>query len=345
MKKRLSTVKLNALVFVLLYCLMSLQAFAQTEKPFSLDESPLPAPVEPINDYAGVLDENTKQTLNRRIKNFKAKTNPPVVLAVAIVKSTGERPIYNYSLAVSRGWKIGTKDDDNPSALLFIAIDDRKYFTQVSRNLEDELPDGLIGQLQRQNLVPAFKQGDYGKGVSDTIEAYIRTIEARQSGQPVAPEANAQDGKSGSAGGLCNIVTCLIILFILMIIIFSRGGSNRNKNDRNRWGGGGGFGGGGSALPWIIGGVLGGGGGGSSSAGVLPSSKWKKGLGIAFKIEDGDDKRARAVVVIEILRRLGILDAKNDERLREYSPIIIINRLGDKVGEVTTDFDLKIKRV
>jgi uncharacterized protein len=74
------------------------------------------------------------------------------------------------------------KADDNPSALLFIAIDDRKYFTQISKDLEDELPDGQAGQLQRQYLVPAFKQGDYGKGVSDTIEAYIRTIESKGNG-------------------------------------------------------------------------------------------------------------------------------------------------------------------
>jgi uncharacterized protein len=284
MKKSFSPTKFNWLVLVLLFGLSGLQAFSQATQPFSTNESPLPAPTEPVNDFAGVLDENTKQTLNQRIKDFKAKTNPQVVLAVAIVKTTGERPIFDYSLAVSRGWKIGTKEDDNPSALLFIAIDDRKYFTQVSRNLEDELTDGIVGQLQRQYLVPAFKQGNYSKGVNDTIEAYIRTIEARGGGggQQPANTANTQTEQrpQKSSGGGCSIMTCLIILFVLMLIIFSRGSSNRNRKDRNRWGGGGGFGGGGSALPWIIGGVLGGmgndrgsssswggGGGGSSSGG------------------------------------------------------------------------------
>ena len=41
------------------------------------------------------------------------------------------------------------------------------------------------------------------------------------------------------------------------------------------------------------------------TAGVLPSEKWKTGLGIAFKIEDGEDKRARPVVIVELLRQLG----------------------------------------
>ena len=41
------------------------------------------------------------------------------------------------------------------------------------------------------------------------------------------------------------------------------------------------------------------------SAGILPSEKWKTGLGISFKIEDGDDKRARPVVAIELFASVG----------------------------------------
>ncbi len=73
------------------------------------------------------------------------------------------------------------------------------------------------------------------------------------------------------------------------------------------------------------------------SAGVLPSEKHPKGLGIALKIEDGDDKRARAVVLVELLRRLGIFGA---ETLKEYSPLPIKNRRGDWVGETRACFDL-----
>jgi L-asparaginase II len=79
------------------------------------------------------------------------------------------------------------------------------------------------------------------------------------------------------------------------------------------------------------------------SAGVLPSQKWKTGLGIALKIEDGDDQRARAVVLIELLRKLEILDSKAEDALKDYSPLAIKNRCGDKVGEVSASFDLAIE--
>lgn len=71
--------------------------------------------------------------------------------------------------------------------------------------------------------------------------------------------------------------------------------------------------------------------------GVLPSPKWKKGLGIALKIEDGDDKRARPPIAIEVLRQLGIF---RPETLSDYSPLPIKNRRGDEVGRVEANFDL-----
>ena len=71
------------------------------------------------------------------------------------------------------------------------------------------------------------------------------------------------------------------------------------------------------------------------SAAVLRSEKYPNGLGIAFKIEDGDDKRARAVVAVELLRQLDIFDA---ETLTEISPIQIKNRRGDWVGKVEAVF-------
>ncbi len=77
-------------------------------------------------------------------------------------------------------------------------------------------------------------------------------------------------------------------------------------------------------------------------AGVLPSPTWKRGLGIAFKIEDGEDKRARPVVAVEVLRQLGILDEKSLERLKKVSRPEIFNRRGDVVGEVVAKFKLNL---
>ena len=264
MTKRFDSLGANAFAAIILTLAITASVFSQNT------EAPLPPPTGPVNDYAGVLDEATKQKLNQRLTDFQRSTGNE--LAVAVVRTTGDRDIFDYSLAVARGWGVGSKGDDNPSALLLIAIDDRKYFTQVSRDLEDELPDGLVGSLQRQHLVPEFKKGNYAKGVSNTIESYISTIEQRSSGTAASPTP-VGGGKPQASGSqvFYSAFCCLVVVGIIFLIIWSNrsgGGGGKSRDDDDRWGGG--FGGGAaSALPWIIGSVI-----SSAASSSSSSSDW-----------------------------------------------------------------------
>jgi L-asparaginase II len=76
------------------------------------------------------------------------------------------------------------------------------------------------------------------------------------------------------------------------------------------------------------------------TVGVLPCEDWPRGLGLALKIEDGDDHRARPTVVIESLRQLGILADESLEAVSRYAFFPVRNRRGDVVGEVTAEFKL-----
>lgn len=271
MKKRIPPAPVRFLLTACLLWLANFSVFSQTGQPFSINESPLPAPTSPVMDYAGVLDANTKRNLEQKIVAFRDASNPKVELAVAIVPTTGEREIFDYSLAISRGWKIGSKEQDNPSALLVIAVNDRKYFTQVSKDLEDELPDALVGQLQRQNLVPAFRQQNYGKGISDTIDAYIRTIQSKQTGSAPPPtEKTEQSREKRGSTSICTIGICLIVLIFIILPLLSRSSKKRRGRDDDDWGGGGFGGGAASALPWVIGSILANSGSSSGSS----SSDW-----------------------------------------------------------------------
>lgn len=254
MRKNLAAARLPYFLAIAVMLMSAAYGYAQESQPFSLNASPLPSPTGFVNDYVGAIDAATKQQLETKLKTFKETSNPQVELAVAVVKTTGDRPIFDYSLAVARGWKIGSKLDDNPSALLFIAIDDRKFFTQVSKDLEDELPDGVVGSLQRQYLVPEFRNGNYGKGISDTIDAYISTIRNKGNAPVNAPVNRTVPMRPSVGGGsLSGTVCCAVIILVLLLIIISR----------SRGGGGGG----GSALPWIVGGLIGNALGSSSSSG------------------------------------------------------------------------------
>ena len=269
---KLSFAKINTLL-ALIFSVAVLHAYSQSPAPFSLNNSPLPPTTFAVNDYAGVLDETTKQAIEKRLIEFRKTSNPKVEIGVAIVKTTGDRPIFDYSLAVARGWGIGDKGATNSSALLFIAVDDRKYFTQVSGGLQDELSDGTVGSLQRKFLVPEFKLGNFGKGVSDTVEAYIQAINSRRAGEAApTPENVGKTSPGGLSSGVCGFIICLIVIFIILMIIFSSKTPPRGGDGNDRWRGGGFGGGTSSALPWVIGSVIANSIGSGSSSGDSGSS-------------------------------------------------------------------------
>src|SRR6266576_2476957 len=186
-------------------------------------QSPLPPPTGYVNDYAAVIDQATKQRLETTLANLDRQQQ--IQFSVVTVNTTGGKDIFDYSLAVARGWGIGSKDTQKKSLLLLVAIKDRKYFTQVSRHLEGDLPDGLVGQIQREQLVPAFKAGQYGQGLADTVETYIATVAQKQSfsTDTIFPAGSTRPpvrstGRKKSSWGSCGIIV-LVIAFILILLI------------------------------------------------------------------------------------------------------------------------------
>ena len=255
-------------------------------------QSPLPPPTGYVNDYAAVIDPATKRRLETTLANLDHQQQ--IQFSVVTVDTTGGQEIFDYSLAVARGWGIGSKDTQKPSLLLLVAIKDRKYFTQVSRHLEGDLPDGLVGQIQRERLVPAFRAGDYGKGLADTIDVYITTV-ANKNGFSTAtifpagtkPEAaRAPEAKSGNPLGSCVVISFVVAIVLIFLAIARRGGPrggsggwltwllvgsllNSGRGSRSSGWAGGGFGGLGGG-----GGGFGGFGGGGDFGGGGAGGSW-----------------------------------------------------------------------
>ena len=275
---------LSCLAFACAILLSASQvSFAQTAQ----SPIPLPSPFTPIVDNAHVIDPETKTKLGSIYLNLKQRAN--IEFAVVTVDTTDDQEIADYALAVYRGWGIGSKENDG--FLLLLAVKDRKYYTEVGYHLEGDLNDGLVGQIQRERLVPQLKKGNYSQGVSDTIQAYVATLAANRGfniegiDQSYAYRGTPEGSRGPSRGGLSSsCCTLLIILGVIILLISSikRGGGGRggggwwnlfllgsllNSGSRGGWGGsssgwsGGGFGGGGGGFGGGFGGGSAGGGG------------------------------------------------------------------------------------
>ena len=209
---------------------------------------PLPVPFNPIVDNANVIDAATRERLEAIFLNLKERAN--IEYAVLTVPTTGDQEIFDYSLAVARGWGIGSKDGEKAGLLLVVAIQDRKYFTQVSDHLEGDLPDGLVGIIQRERLVPSFRQQKYSEGILNTIQAYVATL-AQKRGFTVEgidqsfayreqqpPRGIETPQRYGWALPCCG---GLVLLGILIAVSIGSRGGPRGGGRRGGWGGGGGW--------------------------------------------------------------------------------------------------------
>jgi uncharacterized protein len=230
---------------------------------------PMPNPPTPVVDNANVIDDATEQRLNNILMNLSENKAANVEMGVVTVRTTGGQDIFDYSLAIMRGWGIGS--GDKGGLLLVVAVDDRKYFTQVSRHLEGDLPDGPVGEIQRARLVPLFKQGQYSQAISDTMETYIATLAQKRGfsvegiDQSRAYRASQPSTSRPAVGNFIkNNMFIIIIIVVIFLLLSSRGGGRGGcggggclnmlllnslfNSGRGGWGssgwGGGGFGGG-----------------------------------------------------------------------------------------------------
>ncbi len=249
-----------------------------------------------VNDFAGVIDADTKQRLETTLINLKREQK--IEFAVVTIKTTGGLDIFDYALALGRKWGIGPQEGSREGLLLLVAVDDRKYFTLVSRHLQGELTDGVVGSLQRQYLVPAFRQGDYSKGILDTTRAYIDTLAEKRGFSTEGiyapdmprrqPTRRTQNGEVVTGSTCCVIIIVIIILLVLMSSsrrgggggsgclnmlllgsLLNMGGRGGGWGDSGGWGGGGWGGGSGGD-----GGGFGGFGGGGDFDGGGAGGSW-----------------------------------------------------------------------
>jgi uncharacterized protein len=286
---------------VAMVCLFACAQVVRAQDARAYTKSPLPPPTGYVNDYANVIDATTKEHLTAILNNLKDRAD--IEFAVVTIPTTGDTPIFEYSLAVARGWGIGSKDGEKNGLLLVVAVNDHKWQVQVSRHLEGDMPDSLAGEIGRQRLTDPFRRGDYGQGITSfvqTVEATLAekrgfSVEGIDQRNAYHPTAQSQRGSStrGSTGGF-GIGTCCLIVFILFILIsMFRGRGGRGGGGGGGWlsalllanvlsnvGGGrrsssgwGGFGGGGGS-GWGGGGGFGGFGGGGDFGGGGAGGSW-----------------------------------------------------------------------
>jgi len=216
-------------------------------RPNAVAKVSFPRPQGAVSDFASVIPADTKKIMENLAEELLQKTGTAVV--VATVKTIGDSDPDTYANELYENWGIGKKGEDK-GVLIFLAVEERRVRIETGYGVEGILPDGLVGSILDEYVVPYLKQNDYGKGLLNCMLAVGQVI-AKDAGVTLGdgyvPVKTRNQSGTRKGSGLLPIIFFIIVFFLL-----SRRGGGRYS---------GGFGGGGFS------GGFGGFGGGSSGGG------------------------------------------------------------------------------
>ncbi len=186
-------------------------------------------------------------------------------IAIVTIQSLNGYPVSDFSFKLSEKWGIG-REGKNNGALILVSKDDREVFIATGYGLEGAIPDALAKRIVETQIVPAFREGNFYRGLDEATDTMIKLASG---------EYSAED-----TGGRRNSYLPFLIVILIMIFFFwlnmrrTRKYAARNGIDfwtawtllnaakgasRGSWGG---FSGGGGGFGGFGGGSFGGGGAG-----------------------------------------------------------------------------------
>jgi len=182
-----------------------------------------------VNDYAGVIDSQSANYLERLCFEVEQKTQAQI--AVVTVHSLDGSSPESYARSLFNRWGIGPKAT-NRGVLVLLAIDDHKYRIEVGTGLEAVVTDRKSAAFG-QEIVPYLRQAAYGRAlrtltrrIADALalDAHITIIDppATQEGSLASQNQFVPPPASNSNTILFIFFAVLVVMVLVVIYILRR---------------------------------------------------------------------------------------------------------------------------
>ncbi len=158
------------------------------------DVQPVPPLVGRVIDQTGTLSAAQAEALDGRLAGIERERGSQIV--VLMLASTQPEDIAAYAQRVADSWKIGRRQVGD-GVLVVVAKNDRRVRIEVAKALEGAIPDLAASRIISESITPAFKAGDYARGLNAGVDRLAARIGAE--GLP-EPEALRQAAKRPAEG-------------------------------------------------------------------------------------------------------------------------------------------------
>lgn len=126
-----------------------------------------------VTDTEGILSAEQKSALAAELKAYNDTTSNEV--AVLIVPTLQGNEPSDAAVEIGRAWGVG-KSGKNNGVLILVATEDRVVWISVGDGLEGAVPDIVAKGVVEEEMMPAFRQGEYFDGLKAGVDALEKHI-------------------------------------------------------------------------------------------------------------------------------------------------------------------------
>jgi uncharacterized protein len=159
-----------------------------------------------VNDYAGVIDDNTKSYLEGLISSIKQKAPDPIEVIVATFESLEGWKFEDFSREYGEKWRLTRQSKRDNGVIVLIAVKDGRVGIGVGRNLERILTYPVTDDIVKKIMLPDFSKGKYSEGIKKAVEAIIEVI-----GKAEIPSGNPLMVLVGLLAVVCLLLAALFL--------------------------------------------------------------------------------------------------------------------------------------
>jgi uncharacterized protein len=187
---------------------------------------PKPSPAVFVHDYAGWLNPNEKDILERKLQRYFDSTTTQIVIMIR--PDIGDYDKAGYAFELGNRWGIGRKDKNNGIVLLVkTEAPERGIFIATGYGTEGALPDITAGRIVREVMAPYFRRNQYFGGLSAGTNSIQEALQGEFQADP-----------SEKSGGFSTFLFMFLFFLIMFLILYSayrrRGATIYDHNGQER---------------------------------------------------------------------------------------------------------------
>jgi len=159
------------------------------------DLVPVPILTGRVIDQTATLTPAQADALSAKLAAIEKERGAQIV--ILIVPTARPEDIFSYAQRVATSWKLGRKEVGD-GLLVTVAKNDRDVDIRVAATLQGAIPDVAASRIIREQMLPAFKAGDFAGGLNAAVDRLGALVAGEKLPAPSAQTAPARrGGRSG----------------------------------------------------------------------------------------------------------------------------------------------------